>query len=194
MLWDNPRKVRGFCGGTLVASQYVITAAHCTYEDSEYSNRIQKKFEPRDILVSVGDHNVRLSGDTVLEKFMQVESIFRHPDFKQKLGDFSAITKGNDIAILKLMTKLPLGNQGMTYTPACLPKETDNTIFDGKKITVAGWGLISESPKFYPWVPHEVEVTVASYSSWAGESLPSMLWTVKHQEPNKGSCTVCLYL
>ena len=141
--------------------------------------------EPRDILVSVGDHDFRYTGETVLEKFIQVESIFRHPDF-------TAITEGNDIAILKLKTSLPLGNQGITYTPACLPKETDNTIFDGKKITVAGWGLTSESPKYWPWVPHEVQVTVASYDFWQGESVPSMLWTVKNLEPGKGSCTVCI--
>ena len=179
-----------------MASQYVITAAHCTYEKYQNSNKIKRKMEPRDILVSVGDHNIRYIGETVLEKSIQVESIFRHPDFKQRLGASSALTEGNDIAILKLKTNLPLGNQGITYTPACLPKETDNTIFDGKKITVAGWGLTSESPKYWPWVPYEVEVTVAQYSGggglWEGESVPSMLWTVKNLEPGKGSCTVCI--
>ena len=81
-----------------MASQYVVTAAHCTYEGG--------KMEPRDILVSVGDHDFRYTGETVLEKFIQVESIFRHPDF-------TAITEGNDIAILKLKTSLPLGRRGL---------------------------------------------------------------------------------
>ena len=36
------------------------------------------------------------------------------------------------------------------FPPACLAKETDGTTFDGKKVTVVGWGYISQ----FPYIPH----------------------------------------
>merc|ERR1711976_577730 len=51
-----------FCGGTLVASKYVISAAHCMFYD-------QAGTQPRpanDVSVRIGEHDLSTTGETTL--------------------------------------------------------------------------------------------------------------------------------
>ena len=56
-------------------------------------------------------------------------------------------------------------------TPACLPRRTSFTKFDGKSVNVVGWGLTKEKPVItagkaeYTAKPHEVMLTVTKYNS-----------------------------
>ena len=147
------------CGGTLVATRFVITAAHCFYEEDEETKLITGKLEAGDVAVRIGEHNLVTFGETGLEQFVNVKKINIHDGYQQVIGE-KAWKGSYDFAIIELDTDVPIE----TYTPACIARATDGTTFDGKNLTMAGWGLLSDYPQephITTNVPYEVNVTVA---------------------------------
>ena len=54
-----------FCGGTIVASRYIISAAHCFFRTTS-QNQITKVLKANNIWIWVGDHDIKISGETDL--------------------------------------------------------------------------------------------------------------------------------
>ncbi|MPY78166.1 MAG: trypsin-like serine protease [Actinophytocola sp.] len=105
-----------YCGGTLVAPEKVVTAAHCV-ESAERS----------DLTVVAGRNDVR--GDEGSEAGVDEVWI---PE------DYSSVTEGSDVAVLRLDEKLPY----RTIQPAA---KGDGELYRvGRKATVLGWGKTSE--------------------------------------------------
>ena len=52
---DGNYKSPGLCGGTLVASKYVISAAHCMFNYKTDVEAISNK-DPQDLVIIIGDH------------------------------------------------------------------------------------------------------------------------------------------
>ena len=156
----------GHCGGTLVASKYVITACHCLYEykedpaglfDPEATFKPVREYKAIEIEVSIGDHKLDTTNETGREKRVKVKSIKKHYKWDRDRG----VTHGYDIAILELEVEVDL----TIHTPACLAKLTEGTRFYGERAVAAGWGL-TENPKPHPPAtapnePYEVELKVA---------------------------------
>ena len=110
-----------FCGGTLIASQWVLTAAHCTLNEAEQA------FQPADLHVLVGQRMLRSAEGTRLA----VDKIVRHPAF-------DATTYRNDIALLHLAT---------ATTSAVVPlatTATDATLPQVQQAIVVGWGITQD--------------------------------------------------
>ena len=194
MAW--PRKA-GYCGGSLVASKYVITAGHCT-DDVDGTTYVIDRYPPSDLKVSIGDHNL-LEEDG--EQFFDVRRIARHP-MHHKNPIVGVLGNGYDIAILEL--KLNGDGLDLTrFTPVCLAKETEGVRFDGKVATAAGWGQVSYREIWQSAFPNEVDVTIPMANSGAckfpRDQLPSGLQhhiltpnvlCAGKKEPGKGTCKV----
>ena len=121
-----------FCGGTLIGSQHVLSAAHCTEGDSNFE-------------VILGDYDIDNHRDGTV---MEVENIYEHPQYDSSTWVY-------DFVIIKLIEKVVLGD---TAIHACLPtNEMDDDYFLDEKLTVSGWGRL-KSNGYSPNVLHSVDV------------------------------------
>ena len=148
----------GECTGTLVASKYVITAAHCVDDgNSKPAN---------DVKIRLGEHDTSKSGETNLpEKLVQVKKIIIHHGFNRR----GSYVVPNDIAILELPEEVDLE----TYTPACLAETSDEDTFYDKTATIAGWGLLDGDDSAS--VPYEVQVPVVPPSVCGWTKFPDFI-------------------
>ncbi|CAK8679339.1 unnamed protein product [Clavelina lepadiformis] len=110
-----------FCGATLIAPQWIITASHCT-EESAY--RV-KHDDPGDTWsVVLGMRRLYQDG----ERFF-VRRVFIHPDY-----EYDAVTRA-DIALMKLRRPVALTPE---VRPVCLPHLMKP--IPGETCFITGWG------------------------------------------------------
>ncbi|WP_283130169.1 S1 family peptidase [Enterovibrio norvegicus] len=111
----------GYCGGAIIADNYVLTAAHCL-----------TKFSAQELTVFAGNE-VWLDGEPI-----EVSTMFIHEDYDDK--SFFA-----DIALLKLSGSLPSNAQSISLISASEQSEleTEMGISMPNNFFVSGWGATS---------------------------------------------------
>ncbi|XP_032417692.1 transmembrane protease serine 6 isoform X3 [Xiphophorus hellerii] len=125
--WQTSLQVRGthICGGALISSQWVASAAHCFYDDSVYS--------PSVWTVYLG--KLLLNRSSSIEEVARVQQIHLHQYYDSESHDY-------DLALLKLDRPAYALLTGHAR-PACLPPAT-HQLEPGLLCWVTGWGAQQE--------------------------------------------------
>jgi len=134
---------RPFCGGTLISSREVLTAAHCT--EGGQAN-----------YVVVGEHDVQASDG---ERRVRVCQVLQHSSYNSNNVDY-------DFSILRLCEELQFQTDVL---PACLPSSS-STNYDNRRAVVSGWGTLGSWGLSTPNKLMEVTVNTMTNSQCTSSS------------------------
>ena len=130
----------GYCGGTLISKQHVLTAAHCVVSGG--------KIRPLSIFsVDLGEHDYSNTSATRVS----ISEIIPYPKY---MNDDDGVSY-YDIAVLKLSSPVTFSRN---IAPVCLPAHTMGN-HAGKDAVVTGWGWFGEDTGGSP-VLKQANVTI----------------------------------
>jgi len=113
--------VKYLCGGTLITTKHILTAAHCINDDLK--------------TVLLGDHVIGDDNDGANPEEYEIANVFKHESYNSR-------SYNNDIAVLELAEEVTF-KKGIS--PACLPSTSPSLLqekFVKEGAYVVGWGAV----------------------------------------------------
>ncbi|KAL5268025.1 hypothetical protein ACHWQZ_G004913 [Mnemiopsis leidyi] len=161
---------QNLCGGSILATNLILTAAHCVVRDvSGSGNRFEAQdqiYNPIQLGVWAGDLD-----DFYNQQFASVKAIIVHPDY-------DSYRVMNDIALILLEDEVQFNK----YTsPISLPADVDieQLYAEGSPVTVIGWGFTEQGDTSHLLQKLSYEVTSRDtcIESYGDQIRPGMLCT-----------------
>jgi secreted trypsin-like serine protease len=133
-----------FCGASLIASRWVLTAAHCVVDESNSSLDVIINYAQLD--ESTGER-------------LTVKHIIIHPLYDN-------LTLDNDLALLELNT--PSAQQPITFLSSYSSQDSAR-----KPVIALGWGTLSDTKNIYPTDLHQLDLSIVDNAE-CSKNLPDV--------------------
>jgi secreted trypsin-like serine protease len=162
------------CGGSIIGSNWIITAAHCAKDDNDVTISASQMY------VTVGASNPRNKTEG---KVYRVSEVIVHENY-------NSTTLNNDIALLKLSEPISYTNAKPIKLVSARDAGTGATD-PGVMSWVTGYGITRVTPETYPMTIQKVQLPIISNSqaSTVWKSIPPTDIMAGYLNGNKDACS-----
>jgi len=161
------------CGGSIIAGNWIITAAHCTENEDGSAIPVSEMFVKAG---ATNPYNVHEG-----ERY-QVSQVILHEDYNSR-------TLANDIALMKL--KDPVDVPDARPIKLVTADDAGEGATDPGVISwVTGWGLTDISPEVLPYTLQKVQLPIVSrlQASTVWRSIPDNFIMAGYRDATRDAC------